>query len=76
MNILIIVGVIFSVITLAISVGLILRAMWAEDMKRKERKKLLQNAVIVLMWAVSYWVLVLVMYVGCWLKLTLDTLVK
>lgn len=75
-NILVVIGVIFSIIAFAIALGMIIRAITAENMKYSRRKQLLQNALIVLINGIGYWVIIGVMYAGCWLKLALDSIIK
>ena len=75
MNILVIIGIIFSLVAFAVSLTLVSIAIFSEDMKYKKRKKYLQNAVFVIMNGVGYWVIIGGMYACCWLKLALDQII-
>ena len=73
--VLIVIGVIFSLAMLVLSIVFVLRAIFSENMKYKKRKKLLEEAVSVGMSGLAYWAIILLMYVCCWLHGVLDKII-
>ena len=61
-NIFVLIGIIFSIIAFAVARGFVIKAVSSEKLKRVQRKKLLQNAFVVLVNAIGYWVIIGLMF--------------
>lgn len=65
MKVLVLTGIIFSSIMFFISLICFCKAIFSETMKYSKRKKLLEEAVAVLLNGIFYWIIIGVLYGGC-----------
>ena len=73
--VLITIGIIFSLIALAVAIAMSCIAVFSENMKYAKRKSYLKNAVVVLMNSIGYWIIIGGMWAVCSLISVLDTII-